>query len=268
MTLWETITAAVRDLSEHGYDSAERVNRWVAMLHEAAKAELMSEAQLEQLLRQHLGAIYRQQVDQGGIARFHPGVARYNIEKVRPELRAELDRRMVAAHNLIKDDRVAAIERMERRFRGWATSIPNGGSDAVDKVQEKVLIRKSVTSLPFQQRRVLIDQAHKFTAALSETVAVGNDALAAVWHSRWRQPGYQYREDHKERDLRVYAVRGSWAIVQGLMNKGAGYTDEMTRAGEEVFCRCTQQWVYNLRDLPREMLTNKGQELLARTRVS
>jgi hypothetical protein len=49
----------------------------------------------------------------------------------------------------------------------------------------------------------------------------------------------------------------------GLMNKGAGYTDEMTKPGEEVFCRCAMQFVYALRDLPPEMLTHKGETALA-----
>jgi len=43
----------------------------------------------------------------------------------------------------------------------------------------------------------------------------------------------------------------------------AGYTDEITTPGEEVFCRCFYRWIYNLRDLPKDMLTIKGKEQLA-----
>ena len=268
MTLWETITAAVRDLSEHGYDSAERVDEWLRQLRAAAEREMMSPTALEELLRKHLGDVYRSQVEGGGLYRLHPTVARFSIDRVRPELRAELDRRMTASRALIKNNRAEALAKMERRFAGWASSVPKGGSDAVDKVEEKVLLRKSITALPFEERRVLVDQAHKFTASLSETVALGNNALAGVWHSHWRQRGYNYREDHKERDDHVYAVRDNWAIRAGLMTKGAGYVDEFVRPGEQPFCRCNYEWLYALRDLPDSMLTNKGTTTMSQTRVA
>jgi hypothetical protein len=268
MTLWETITAAVRDLSEHGYDSVERVAKWLELLRQAAEVEMTPPHELEALLRKHLGDVYRAQVEGGQLYRLHPAVERYKVDRLRPEMRAELDRRLVASRSLIRNNRAQAIELMARRFEGWATSVPKGGSDAVDKLAEKVDLRKSVASLPFAERRVLIDQAHKFTAALSETVALGNNALAGVWHSHWRQKGYNYRPDHRDRDERTYAVRGSWAMERGLMTKGAGYVDEMTRVGEEPFCRCSMQWLYALRDLPRDMLTNKGSEALASSKVA
>ena len=47
------------------------------------------------------------------------------------------------------------------------------------------------------------------------------------------------------------------------MKPGAtGYTDQIERPGEWVFCRCTYQWIYNLRDMPADVLTIKGREFL------
>jgi hypothetical protein len=46
------------------------------------------------------------------------------------------------------------------------------------------------------------------------------------------------------------------------MNKGEGYTDEMSTPGEEVYCRCAYVYIYSLRKLPDEMLTIKGKNLL------
>ena len=107
------------------------------------------------------------------------------------------------------------------------------------------------------------DQASNQAADLADIVAMDNDAIAAVWHSHWRQSGYDYREDHKERDTRVYAVRGNWAIEKRLMKAGpAGYTDEITKPGEEIFCRCNYQYIYNIQDLPKDMITDKGRKSL------
>jgi hypothetical protein len=98
-------------------------------------------------------------------------------------------------------------------------------------------------------------------------IATNSDAIAAEWNSRYKRIGYDYREDHKERDSRltgkVYAIRDNWAIKKGLMKASkAGYTDEMTRPGEEVFCSCTYTYIYALSSLPPEMLTAKGKAAL------
>ena len=123
--------------------------------------------------------------------------------------------------------------------------------------------------LAFEERRVLIDQGHKLTAAISQTVAVGAGAIAGTWRSHYRQPGYDYREDHKERDGLLYTLRGNWALEKGLMKPGpAGYYEDVTAVGEEVFCRCWMVWFYNLSSLPPDMLTAKGKSELARVRIS
>jgi hypothetical protein len=66
------------------------------------------------------------------------------------------------------------------------------------------------------------------------------------------------------RNDKIYAIRDNWAIEKGLMNKGAGYTDEMTAPGEEVYCRCNYVYIYGLSKLPEEMLTAKGRAELER----
>lgn len=267
--LQDVITAAVADVTEHGYDNPERIAAWMTRIRQAATASLVPEHELAQVLQSTMRAIYTRLVERGRISKFHPGAARFTIDKVRPQLRAELDRRILASANLIKLNRAEAIEKTLRRFSGWATSVPVGGSGAVDRRDVKDNIRKSLTQLPFEERRVLIDQGHKFTSALNETIATGGGAIACVWRSRWRQAGYDYREDHKERDGLVYAIRGNWAIERGLMKLSPnGYVDQITKPGEEVFCRCSYEYIYNLRDLPTEMLTTKGKAELARVRVA
>jgi hypothetical protein len=64
-------------------------------------------------------------------------------------------------------------------------------------------------------------------------------------------------------------VRGCWAVEKGLIKPGpAGYTDEITRPAEEPFCGCYYRYLYNLRDLPANMLTEKGKEALQAARVA
>jgi hypothetical protein len=263
-TYFDVLTAAINDLTEHGFDSAERVAYWSRRIKEAAQATMAPPPVMEQMLRDALAQTYRKLIDQGQIAQFHQGIARFTLEKVRPQLRAELDRRIMASANLIRLNREQAIQKTLQRFQGWSTSIPAGGSDAVDKRETKTDIRKALTQLPFEERRVLIDQGHKLRASLSEILARDGQAIAMTWRSHWRQAGYNYREDHKERDGHTYALRGSWALDKGLMKAGPdGYYEDITSVGEEPFCRCYAAWIYALRGLPDEMLTAKGRDALA-----
>lgn len=262
-TFDETLAAAVNDLTENGFTSAERVAFWTDQLRRAADAAMKPVHEAEDALRRALGAIYKRLVERGQIARWHPGIGRFTLQRVAPYLRAELDKRILASVALIKFNREEAVRKTLHRFAGWSTSIPTDGSDATDKRDVKKDIGKSLKELPFAERRLHIDQGHKLTAAINETVAKGGGAIALTWKSHWRQSGYDYRQDHKERDGKVYLIRGSWAQQQGLVKPGfAGYYDEITAVGEQPFCRCYCVFHYTLRSVPQDMLTKKGKESL------
>lgn len=267
-SFYDVLTRAINDIAEHGYTSAERVAYWTNEIRRAAERSMKTSAQMEEMLRSALHATYTKMIEKGGALRHHPGVARFTLERIKPLLRGELDRRIMASASLIKLNREEAIEKTLRRFQGWSTSIPAGGSAEPDKREAKESIRKSVAGLPFVERRVLIDQGRKLGAAVNATIAEGGNAIAAQWNSRWRQPGYDYREDHKERDGHIYLLRGSWAQKQGLIKpEPAGYLDDITQPAEEVFCRCSATYLYNLRQLPDDMLTVKGRTELERVRI-
>ncbi len=264
---YDVLSAAVNDIAEHGFDQAGRLEYWTSQLRMAAERSATPLWRMEEMLRSGLGAIYRRLVERGGVARYHPGVARFTLQRIAPRLRAELDRRILASANLIKLNRQQAIDKTLSRFSGWSTSIPAGGSDATSRRETGKEIRKALAQLPFEERRVLIDQGHKLTASINAVVAGEGGAIALTWRSHWRQAGYDYREDHKERDGQVYAIRGNWAARQGLMKPGAaGYYEDITAVGEEIFCRCWAEYIYRLGSLPDDMLTKKGAEALAQAR--
>ena len=233
MTFFEVLTAAVNDFIEYGFDSQDRLDYWVKRIKEAAIKEMIPDSQIQQELTKSLNSAYNRLVIKGGLV--NKQVTRFTIEKLKPRLRDELDRRIITSVNLIKYNREEAINNTLRRFTGWATSIPVGGTDVVKRTEEKQKIRKSLGKIPFEQRRVIIDQTHKLVANIKEIVAVDSGAIAAKWHSHWRQMNYDYRKDHKERDEKVYVIRNTWAINNGYIKAVDGYTDDITSPGEEVF---------------------------------
>lgn len=266
-TFQEVLSAAIQDMLDNGFDSVERVQRWTRELRAAADRSMVAPQSVEDELRRGLAATYRRLVERGGIVKFNPGVERFTLDRIRPALRAELDRRIMASADLIRLNREQAIDKTLQRFSGWSTSIPRGGSSTESKAAIRREQRKAMGSLPFEERRVLIDQGHKLIAALNGIVAADGGAIAGRWRSNWRQPGYNYREDHRERDDLVYLIRGSWAHRAGLVKAGkAGFTDDVTEPAQEPFCRCYYVYLYNLRDLPDDMLTAKGRAALTAAR--
>lgn len=257
MTFFEVLTAAINDIIEYGFDSKARIDGWLKKIRIAAEEALIPESQMQKEMEKALNSAFSRLVIKGSLV--NKNVSRYDIDKLKPKLRAELDRRIMASANLIQYNREEAISTTLRRFEGWATSIPKGGSKVVDKVKQKQNIKKSLGKMGFEQRRVIIDQTHKLISNINDIVAVDNGAIAAEWHSHWRQANYNYRKDHKERDENIYVVRGNWASEKGLIKPVNGYTDQITSPGEEVYCRCNYKYIYNLRQLPKEMLTKKGE---------
>ena len=257
-----TLGEGIRYFSEHGFGFQADLDIWLDWLRKAAEGSMQSEAQTREQLGRHFGAIYNRLVDRGHIAEYVPGVSKYTLAMVRPELRAELDRRILASADLIKLRKREAVEKTLARFQGWASSIPAGGDTKVNRTEARSDIGKAISQVRFEQRRVAIDQGHKLIANVADVVARGAGAIAAIWHSHWRQANYNYRPDHKERDGQVYAIRGSWAADKGYMKIGAGYLDRITQPGQEPFCRCYAQYITSLRELPPEMLTQKGRDAL------
>lgn len=267
-TFQEVLTEAVRDISLNGYDDPARLEQWIKRLRFAAMADLPSQEEIQNRMQLAMQSVFNRTFSKSSVLKYHPGVPTFTIERLKPFARAELDKRIRASTQLIKLNREQAIDKTLQRFSGWATSIPDQGSRIVDKPEVKEHIAKPIAQVKYEARRCSIDQGAKLVAAINEVVAQQNGVIAYRWRSHWKRAGYDYREDHKERDQQIYLVRDSWAKEQGLVKKGeAGYYDEITAAAQEPFCQCWVVALYALRDLPPEMLTDKGKKLLEETRL-
>ncbi len=260
----DILAQAVKHFSEQGFTSKDDLELWIKRIKAAAIASLVPEHILQERLKASFQAIFKRLVDRGAITRWHKGIERYTIEKLKPELRDELSRQIFAAADLIKLNRETAVAKTLVRFSGWATSVPAGGSQVVQKVDTKEQIKKALASLPFEERRVLVDQGQKFVSNLSSIIATNNGAIAAEWEHHY---SLHPREAHIERDGDIFLIRGSWAHSAGFVKpRECGYTDDVEKPGEWIYCRCSYRYIYGLSDLPEDMLTKRGKEELERIR--
>lgn len=265
---YQILSAAVADLIEHGFDSQSRLDMWVERLRAAAPSALQPEDVLIRLLKSNLEQTYIGALKGPRLLRKHPAVSEFTIQQIKPKLRAELDRRIMGSVQLIRLNRSASIDRALQRFAGWATSIPIGGSDVASRQETKAHIRRGIAALPFEERRVIIDQGHKLAATIDDIIARDGGAIALIWHHvPEHRPAYDARPVHVARDKKIYLLRESWAMRDGLIRRGAApYYDEVTAVGEEIFCRCSAEYIYALRDLPENLLSNKGRIALIEAR--
>lgn len=259
----KTLRAAVAELVTDGYHDVAQLAMWLQRLRHAARMAVPDDQRVETAI----GAALRKAFDHAlkpNQLRKTQGITGFGIEQIKPALRQELDRRILASANLIKLNRDRRIEETLQRFSGWATSIPLGGSKVTDRRDVAAEIGKPVNHAHFEQRRVEIDQGHKLVAAVNDVIAAQAGAIAAVWRSHGRHDhSYDARPAHLARDGKVFVIRGNWALEKGLMKRGgAKYTDEVEMVGELPFCRCFYVYLHGLRELPATMVTDKGRATL------
>ena len=218
-------------------------------------AEIDADAEIDTSVAARLKRDFEAQV--GKAEKNHKGLPRFTVDRLRPALRKKLDERIVQSLDLIKLRRKEAISNALARFTGWASSVPDMRAK-IDMREVRDHIYKPIAQVKYEARRVAIDQSHKLIAAINETIAEDGGAIALIWRSNWRQAGYDYRKDHKERDGKVWIIPGSWAQKAGFFSAKAPRYDQITHVAEEPYCRCYATFLYHLEDIPKSMLSFKG----------
>ena len=252
---------AINHYQEQGYTSETDLKRWVKILKESAEKSVKSPIKLEKGTKSALNGTYKRLITQKNALKRHKGINKSTLDKFAPIFKKELDRRILVSQNIIDLHRETAINDTIRKFQGWATSIPPGGSSAVDKIEERSRIKKALIALPYLVDNVIHDQEHKLSTVIHELIAEKGGAIAMVWHSLWRLPGYKYRPDHKEKDQQIYLLKDSWARQKGLV-AGTYYEDDVA-VGVLPNCKCFAEYIYDVSELPTTLLTSKGQEWIA-----
>ena len=258
------IMEALREFAEHGFRSETDLQQWLLKLHAALERELPTDRYFKAQLAAALGRVFNREVKSGIVKRV-PGVSRYTLDRIAPTLRAELDRRIFASIDLIKLNKAAATQKTLQRFSGWVSSVPAHGTPATDFRAITREISKPVAQVKFEARRVAIDQGHKLSANVAHVVAMGSGAIAGIWHDRGQYDhGYDARKEHLARSGKLFLMRDSWALTEGLIRKGGlpYYDDLPDQVAQLPYCSCWMEFTTNIGDLPETLLTAKGRATL------
>lgn len=209
-----------------------------------------------QTLKAELNHTFRRFAE-GGFKRELPEIKAYRIERIKPKLRAELDRRIANAASLIKINRQNMINDAIQRFVGWSTG----------DISQLITPPRDLTNMDkagndYTVRRCRIDQRQKLRANIADIAALDLGAIAFYWRG---SKDDRERKLHTERNDKLYLIRNSWADKQGLLNvRGAEGWNDFTETKDDgmpgipIYCRCHAEYVFNLDSLPINCLSEKG----------
>jgi hypothetical protein len=176
-----------------------------------------------------------------------------NFELLLPKMRRAFD-------SCVNDVKAQAEQFRQRElldvlntFEQWARSIPLGGTKEKSFRDEARSVRQILKAFSKWDKYYFYAKRSNFSNEINRIIAESNGAIAALWHF------YDCEKPmHKERDKKVYLIRGNWAIEKGFIDDHeAKFTDDLPLPGNDG-CMCSYCYLSHVGDLPAELLTPKG----------
>lgn len=197
------------------------------------------------------------------------GLKSFRLKDLNPEFEKAYKAANFLSLSLIKTQNDENMRKLQNRFLDWVTlkSMNDNKSDLLE-----------ITKIPKNNKRVLFilkDQTNKIASNLDNIIADKYDAICFQWKTRNNdrvvgKPGGLYPKatnpkmhgDHWARRDKFYYYPNNEYVKKGYIktSKFAGSVNDFEdgRPGIPIGCRCYSVNYYELIDLPRELLTEKG----------
>lgn len=209
-----------------------------------------------------------------GFLRNNKGLRGWRLEKLRPRFRKTLRERIQNSLMLIKTQNESRMNSLHSRFLNWLTD-RNNDSKNKKSLKEAMQVSKLAQKKDKHFKMILADQTRKMISNFDNIVAEEYDALGFFWKTRrdnrvtgnptGKNPkGNEMHGDHYHRQDKFYFYHNTWAIKNKFINtkhknfKWADFEDGLP--GQPINCRCYAYNIYELEDIPQELLSKKGIE--------
>jgi hypothetical protein len=249
---------AVGYFAKRGFTTIADVANWRVQLAAAAESHLSTEKAQARVERGLTGAFHRW-MGRGRVSLPQRGVAKFTLDMLEPKLKDELQNRMFAAREAVDGAHRLALERIHNRFMGFATAgaQPQAAREATKD------IGKAARDAKYYERLTAINETARLMSALDEIAAADTGSIGGFWDAtpeikRKHRLEHGGKDGHGGRHGKFYARRGSWADREGLVRHPNGYIDEHDMPRVLINCQCEYKYVYDLADIPPELLTAKG----------
>jgi hypothetical protein len=282
----KVLRQAIETLGAQRGVSPGLMTQWLLQLRDAADNP-EAEQRLMKKVERELGAAFRNAIRRGSLNRYHFNKPEnWEIERLGPELRRQLEDRVWAAQALIRGRRDVETAEALQRFTGYVTSAARAeaGFRRTQTAREAAAIAKPLMGELFETRRIMVDQVRKLQGSLNLTIAEANGAIGGIWDAE-RAIKREHRPNHLawgEKGL-FFSLKDNWAEQKGLVKRPNGdcpaayigdtYSvppgktdeDETVAAGQCINCRCAMRFLYSLGDVEEfapGALTKDGEKAL------
>lgn len=209
-----------------------------------------------------------------GFEENNKGLKGWRLNLLKDDLRRELKGRINNSLMLIKTQDEQRMSILKTRFLSWLAETESGKSP---NIKETLKVSHEIRKNDRHYRMILADQTRKMIGNFDNIVANKYQALGFFWKTRrdnrvtgkpgGKNPkGNEMHGDHYARQDKFYFYHNNWAIQQRLINtnhklfKWADFEDGLP--GQPINCRCYAYNIYELEDIPKELLSEKGKAYL------
>jgi hypothetical protein len=224
---------------------------------------------VDKYITPQLTKTYSSQIERGDIFDYHKGVSRLRVSELKPELQDKLRQRIQANKQLITDYYLdTETKAVNNAVANWLNTT------SFNKVLSDDIIRGIVSKCDeavstYDISRRAIDQSHKLIADFNAVIADDAGAVAGQWHSHKKTATYMARPEHEKLNNKIYVIKNSWAVKQGLLKKGSNDWLEDLKEQPAQLINCTCYFVYfyeydliALFKLKPEIFTEKGKAFI------
>ena len=149
----------------------------------------------------------------------------------------------------------------DAQLAAFLSEIPIGGTKAAVVRSHVNPLKRALSDLLEWGAEMSRLQSMSFVSEVSDFLSpAGGDALAMTWH--YSRPTCLV-PSHEALQGRVYLVRDSWALKQGLLRADRAFVDDTRKFRREIGCMCSASWLFYLPSLPEDLLTPAGVAKLA-----
>lgn len=199
------------------------------------------------------------------LLKHNKGLQSYHIKDLSPKFEREYRKRIEESLALISTQNEENMQKLRHRLLNWVTQ-PN---------QDKTLAQ--LTKIPTNKRTrfILRDQNNKLESALDSIIADNLGAIAMQWKTRndarvVGNPSGKYpKVTNPKMHGNHWQRKDQFYIIDKRIRPYVKFKEiadfEDGGAGIAIGCRCYCNYFYDLRDLPRDQLTQKGIDYVKRT---
>ena len=201
------------------------------------------------------------------------GLKSYKLNDLKKSMRKELTTRTGYALTLIKTQTEQNLNKLRSRFIDW---INNQTLNNDKQTLKQTLKLETITK---QNKRhtdfILRDQYMKMIGNFDSIIGKHYEAIGFIWKNRKDKrvagnpaglypkvnPNSKMHGNHWERENKFYLYKNNWALKNNLVKKVKDYSEEDLKDGTPsmpIGCRCYRINIYELNEVPKEYLTDKG----------